>query len=104
MRHKRHHYTLEFADAWVTFAARNSPRRQEDESRLIGLEFEYVAAQLYVGPFELDLHTPLETAQKTSLEAFHLGRRTIARHDNLLVVLVEMVEMWKNVFCVPGMF
>ena len=77
---------------WVTFDAMNSDTSAGKKAVAVGFELEHVAAQSDVGALELYLHSPFEPAKQACFETFHFARCAVARHDNLPVVLVEVVE------------
>ena len=53
---------------------------------------EDVVAELHIGCFQFGKHTPFETCEHALLHVLELYWRTVAGHDNLPSVEVQMVE------------
>ena len=62
------------------------------QSVLCSSHLEHSTAQFHVGLIKLNCHAPLETRDETWNHTIQFRRTTVARHDELFLVLMQMVE------------
>ena len=93
MSDERHKHTFELTDTLSDVAGDElCDIFGKLDTVLFRFKLQNIAPESYIRSFELNLHTPFEPVEQTGFKTFHLSRSAVARHDDLLVVEMQMIE------------